>query len=82
MGVILFEDEAALRRGNVVTGRKVGGRAQAVALAVGKGRLVVAGEAAMFTSQRLGRAERLGLGVDDNEKFALNILHWLSRLVD
>jgi hypothetical protein len=75
----------ALRRGETVPGRRVGGRPQAVALAVGKGRLVVAGEAAMFSAQVIhfpgGQTERMGLWAADDEKFALNVLHWLSRLL-
>jgi hypothetical protein len=75
----------ALRGGATVPGRRVGGRPQAVALGVGKGRVVVAGEAAMFSAQLFhfpgGQSERLGLGAQDDEKFALNVLHWLSRLL-
>jgi hypothetical protein len=75
----------ALRQGETVPGRRVGGRPQAVALGVGKGRVVVAGEAAMFSAQLFhfpgGQSERLGLGAQDDEKFALNVLHWLSRLL-
>jgi hypothetical protein len=76
---------AALRHGQIVHGRRVGGRAQALAVAIGKGRLVVAGEAAMFSAQILtfpGEAsERMGLRAEDDEQFALNVAHWLSRLL-
>ena len=76
---------AALRQGGTVPGLRVGGRPQAVALGFGKGRVVVAGEAAMFSAQVFhfpdGQSERLGLGAQDDERFALNVLHWLSRLL-
>lgn len=75
-----------LRRGGTVRARPVGGRAQAVALTLGKGRLVVAGEAAMFSAQVVqfpgGGTERMGLWATDDEKLALNILRWLSGLLE
>ena len=77
---------AALRHGQTVPGRRVGGRAQALAMPVGKGRLVVAGEAAMFTAQILtftGQPpQRMGLHAEDDAQFALNVAHWLSRLLN
>ncbi len=58
------------------------GRSQAVALTYGRGRVVVLGEAAMLTAQVAGD-ERFGMQVPgiDNEQLALNIMHWLSRLL-
>lgn len=71
----------------------VGGLAQAVALEIGKGRVVVVGEAGLFGAQviRGEAAQRAGLpgelrfgmnhpGTDDRQ-FLLNIFHWLSRLL-
>jgi hypothetical protein len=59
-----------------------GGRAMAVALAHGSGRVVVVGEAAMLTAQTTaGGALRFGFqrpGSDDRQ-FAINVVHWLSR---
>jgi hypothetical protein len=60
--------------------------AQGIALEYGKGRVVVLGEAAMLTSQvaRSGGQEfRFGLSRPgtDNRQLALNILHWLTRLM-
>jgi hypothetical protein len=55
------------------------GRAQAVALQFGKGRVVVTGEAAMLTAQN----QNFGMnypGTDDRQ-FALNIMHWLTGLL-
>ncbi len=58
------------------------GRSQAIALEYGKGRVVVLGEAAMMTAQ-VADKEKFGMNVPgiDNRQFALNIMHWLSRLL-
>ena len=60
------------------------GRAQGLALKLGKGRVVVLGEAAMLTAQLAGpeKAPFGGLGIKtiDNRQLALNIMHWLSKL--
>jgi len=63
---------------------KVGGRAQGVAFELGKGRVVVLGEAAMMSAQISGPAEgRMGMNAPGNQdkQFALNVLHWLTRLI-
>ena len=61
------------------------GRAQGIALTLGKGRVVVLGEAAMLTAQLAGpeKAPFGGLNVKtiDNRQLALNIMHWLSKLM-
>jgi len=70
------------------------GRFQGLAFGFGKGRVVVLGEAAMFSSQfvfgadaqRMGK-DRLRIGLnrpdlDDNQQFALNVLRWLARSLD
>lgn len=58
-------------------------RAQLAALQVGEGRVVVAAEAAMFTSQRFDdEAVPEGFasaGATDNRMAVLNLLEWLSR---
>lgn len=71
----------------------VGGRAQAVAVEIGKGRVVIAGEAALFGAQVISgeAARRAGLDGDlrfgmnhpgtDDRQFLLNALHWLSGLL-
>lgn len=58
------------------------GRAQGIALSHGKGRVVVLGEAAMLTAQVAGE-ERFGMQLPglDNKQLALNIMHWLSRVL-
>ncbi len=60
------------------------GYAQAIAFPLGRGRVVVLGEAAMLTAQVDGKTKKLfGMNVPgvDNRQFALNIVHWLSRLL-
>lgn len=60
------------------------GRAQAVALKIGKGRVVVQGEAAMLSAQIAG-PEKFKMGMNhegyDNKQYALNLMHWLSGLL-
>jgi hypothetical protein len=61
------------------------GRAQGVALKYGKGRVVVMGEAGDLSAQVYGDPPQpMGMNVPgcDNRKFALNIVHWLSGLID
>jgi len=60
------------------------GFAQAVALQFGDGRVVVLGEAAMLTAQLDGKTNRpFGMNVPgiDNRQLALNIMHWLSKVL-
>jgi hypothetical protein len=70
--------------------RSVSGRAQGIAMKFGKGRLVIAGEAAMFSAQIIRyqqegqpREFKMGMNVpgNDDRQFALNVLHWLSGLL-
>ena len=60
------------------------GRAQALAFKVGKGRVVVHGEAAMLSAQVSG-IEKFKMGMNyegyDNKQYALNLMHWLSGLL-
>lgn len=59
------------------------GIAQAVAFDYGQGRVVVLGEAAMITAQIDPQGRRFGMNLEgiDNRQFALNIMHWLSRIL-
>lgn len=60
------------------------GRAQAIALKFGKGRVVVQGEAAMLSAQISGQnKQKMGMNVpgNDNRQYALNLMHWLSGLL-
>lgn len=60
------------------------GRAQGLALKLGKGRVVVLGEAAMLSAQLAG-PNKMKFGMNkpgtDNRQLALNIMHWLSGLL-
>ena len=58
---------------------------QGAVLRVGKGRVAVFGEAAMFSAQVAG-PNRIPMGMNDqsapqNAQFLLNVMHWLSGLL-
>jgi hypothetical protein len=60
------------------------GRAQALAMKVGKGRVVIQGEAAMLSAQITGQEKfKMGMNFEgyDNKQYALNVVHWLSGLL-
>lgn len=60
------------------------GRAQGLAFKLGKGRVVVLGEAGMLSAQLTGpRKMKFGMNRSgiDNRQLALNIMHWLSGLL-
>jgi hypothetical protein len=60
------------------------GRAQGLAVPFGKGRVVVMGEAAELSAQVLGADDKFGMNTPsiDNRQMALNIMHWLSGLLE
>lgn len=81
-------DQKAFRQGKFVAARKITNRAQAIAFDSGKGRVVMTGEAAMFSAQVVRFADqgkpvefKMGMNVpgNDNQAFLLNIMHWLTR---
>lgn len=58
------------------------GLAQGASLQFGKGRLVVFGEAAMFSAQIQNNSVRMGMNAPDakqNPQLLLNIIHWLDN---
>jgi len=59
------------------------GRTQGIAMEFGKGRVVVLGEAGMLSAQidNKGRAFGMNYPNTDNRQLALNIMHWLTRLL-
>ena len=62
----------------------VPGWSQALALEVGSGRVVVLGEAAMLSAQLRrfdGRPVGMNVAGYDNRQLALNIVHWLTKLL-
>jgi hypothetical protein len=75
-------------RAAIDNARSVADAAQGLAMEVGRGRLVITGEAAMFSAQVLhqrGRSDfKFGMNApgNDDRQFALNTLHWLSRATD
>jgi hypothetical protein len=90
-----LDAEDAAGRGTAAAGQApgsrsaaAGGRAQGIAMTFGKGRVVVLGEAGMLSAQVVrypdGRETRFGMNMpgNDNRQFALNVVHWLSRLFD
>jgi hypothetical protein len=62
------------------------GRVQGLAMKFGKGRVVVMGEAAMLTAQLFGPNQVRFGGLNtkdiDNRQLSLNIMHWLSGLLN
>ncbi|OGT92751.1 MAG: hypothetical protein A2083_05430 [Gemmatimonadetes bacterium GWC2_71_9] len=64
------------------------GHAQGVALEVGSGRVVILGEAAFLSAQivAIPGSPTIPVGMNvpgpDNQQFALNLLHWLTRLLN
>jgi hypothetical protein len=60
------------------------GLLQAAAIRFGSGRIVITGEAALFSAQVTGPTRRpMGMnapGAEQNPQFLLNIMHWLSRV--
>lgn len=59
------------------------GRAQVIAFTLGKGRVVVSGEAAMFSAQLAGPGGEFKMGMNqpgnDNRQLAINVMRWLAR---
>lgn len=65
---------------------EVGGWSQGAVLSFGQGRVAVFGEAAMFSAQVRGPS-RQPMGMNSplargNQQFLLNVMHWLSGLLD
>jgi uncharacterized protein (DUF2249 family) len=57
-------------------------KVQIATLEYGKGRVVVSGEAAMFTAQLSGRTNKMGFNhpiAKNNSEFLLRLIHWLDH---
>ena len=83
---ILLLSDTAIDRSNFNSQESVSaaGRAQAVALKFGKGRVLVQGEAAMLSAQVSGPDKRtMGMNVpgNDDRQYVLNAVHWLSGVL-
>src|SRR5262249_6057862 len=88
----LDAEDGALRAGGSFGSHSAAatGRAQGIATNFGQGRLVVLGEAGMFSAQvaripdgARQREFKFGMNVpgNDDRQFALNVIHWLSGLL-
>jgi hypothetical protein len=82
------EDAKAARRAEAKNS-PAGGKAMAVAYTLGRGRVVVNGEAGMLTAQGFKQksedgverfVDKMGMNVpgNDDRQYVLNVLHWLS----
>ncbi|MBC8377319.1 MAG: hypothetical protein H8E26_14855, partial [FCB group bacterium] len=65
----------------------VPGQSQLIMRQYGEGRIVIAGEAAMFTAQEVRiffKTMRAGFNYEgyDNKKLVLNVIHWLLFEID
>jgi hypothetical protein len=84
MAILSSSNDPDPKTTNDLHSRSDAGRAQGVALVFGRGRLVVVGEAALFSAQVLkvqGKPDlRFGMNApgNDDKQFVLNTLHWLS----
>jgi hypothetical protein len=92
-----LEAEDAAARLNEAVGTRgsrsqpVAGRAQGIAMTFGKGKVVVLGEAALFSAQVITLKDpdgklimfKAGMNVpgNDDRQFALNVMHWLTGLL-
>jgi S1-C subfamily serine protease len=79
-------DRKVDKKGNSADGqgRSAAGRCTGLALVLGKGRVVILGEAGMLTAQVAGpQRDPMGMNLPgtDNRQFALNLMHWLSKLL-
>jgi len=78
-------DVTPARQGAEAKQTSAAGHAQGIAFKFGGGRVVVLGEAGMLSAQLAG-PQKVKFGMNrpgiDNRQLALNIMHWLSRLLD
>ena len=83
---IVLQPRYAWQFDSTTTQHPVGGWLQGATRRVGTGRVAFFGEAAMFSAQVSGRDRRpMGMNaplVEQNARFALNTLHWLSGLIE
>lgn len=85
-GVVLLEPDTAWVFNIATRRRPADGWLQGAALRVGEGRVVVLGEAAMFSAQLAG-PRRIPMGMNApratrNAQLLLNTLHWLTGIID
>ena len=85
-GMVLLEPDTAWVFNASTRRRPAAGWLQGAALRVGQGRVVVLGEAAMFSAQLAG-PRRIPMGMNApqaarNAQLLLNTLHWLTGVLD
>lgn len=84
-GYVSLEPAVAWQFDSQTPRRNVEGALQGAVLKVGKGRVAVFGEAAMFTAQLAGaRGNRMGFNAPDaprNKPFLVNVVHWLAGVL-
>ena len=83
--VVSLEPKEAWEFSDATPRVDVKGWCQGAVMRVGKGRVAVFGEAAMFTAQLAG-PDKSPVGMNspeapENARFLLNVLHWLSGLL-
>lgn len=85
-GSVSREPEVAWRFTDTTKRTEVGGWSQGAAMVLGKGRLAVFGEAAMFSAQTSGPEKRpMGMNAPaakQNPQFLLNVVRWLSDAIE
>lgn len=83
---LLLESDTAWVFDSKTKYTKINGWSQGAYMKYGRGRLVMFGEAAMFTAQLAGPTKtRVGMNSDyagENYKLLLNIIHWLDGKYD
>jgi hypothetical protein len=91
----LYDDDAVKAKANLEAAARqwpIVGRAMAVAFKMGRGRVVVSGEAGMLTAQVFKEKDKdgtekfvgkTGMSVpgNDDKQYVLNVLHWLSGVL-
>ena len=84
-GWVLFLPDTAWRFSNATPRKSAEGLLQGAVLRIGKGRVAVFGEAAMFSAQVAGPARRpMGFNSPEaaqNAQFVLNVMHWLTGVL-
>jgi hypothetical protein len=85
-GTVLLMPQEAWEFTPLTPRRAVGGWLQGAVLRHGQGRVAAFGEAAMFSAQLAG-PRRSPMGMNDpsapqNVQFLLNVMHWLTRVLD
>lgn len=82
-GYLAVEADAEQIESAIASAPSAAGMLQGATIELGRGRIVVLGEAAMLTAQLAGPQQRVtGIGApgaEQNKQFALNLMHWLSR---